>query len=201
MKTHSEVLVAGAAALAFAAAATTVAAANGTSDHHEITLQLPGGGSERIEYTGEALQLVFSPAPLAWPSFAPADIRVPPLFATLERMSAQMDRQMDTFFKGDLAQLSGAPKLDDAALATLPPGTVSTSWFSMSFGNGFCTRVTQITKASAGSNPQIVSRQTGDCGSKSEAPSNSDSRSTAHGSGITQTGLKAYKTDNKPTTL
>lgn len=200
MKTHAPVLIAGAAALALTVAV-TAAVASGVSDRHEITLQLPGGGTERIEYTGEAPQVVFSPAPLAWPWVAPGDFWAPPAFASLERMSADMDREMNALFKGDLAVLSTAPKIDDATLASLPPGTISTTWFSTSFGNGFCARVTQISKPSSGGKPQIVSHETGDCGSRSDATPSLDSTSTAHDSGITQTGLKAHKTDSRPTAL
>ena len=203
MKTHSQLLVAGAAALALTAAV-PVAVASGPSDRHEITLQLPGGGTERIEYTGKAPQVVFTPAPLAWPWVAPVDFWTPPSVASLERMSVEMDRQMTALFKDDLTAFSSAPKLDDATLATLPPGTFSTTWFSTSFGNGFCARITQISKPSSGSKPQIVSRETGDCGSKSDAPSRLDSTSTAHDAhddGIIQTGLKAHKTDAGATTL
>jgi hypothetical protein len=200
MKTHSLILIAGAAALALTAAG-TAAVASGATDRHEITLQLPGGGTERIEYTGEAPQVVFSPAPLAWPWAGPDDFWVPSTFARLERMSADMDRQMNALFKGDLAALSTAPKLDDTALASLPPGTISTTWFSTSFGNGFCARVTQISKSASGGKPQIVSHETGNCGSKSEARPRLDSTPTAHDSGVIQTGLKTHKTDSKPAAL
>lgn len=199
MKTHSQVLVAGAAALALTAAA-TAAMASGASDRHEITLQLPGGGTERIEYTGEAPQVVFSPAPLAW-WVAPSDFWAAPSLASLERMSADMDREMNALFKDDLAVISSAPKLDNTTLANLPPGTISTTWFSTSSGNGFCTRVTQISKPASGSKPQIVSRETGDCGTKSEATPGLDTTSTTHDSGVTQTGLKVHKTNSRPTAL
>lgn len=200
MKPHTRVLLAGAAALALTAVV-TAAVASGSTDRHEITFRLPGGGTERIEYTGEAPQVVFSPAPLAWPWAEPNDFWMPSTFARLERMSADMDRQMDTLLKDETAAFSSASTLDEAALANLPPGTTSTTWFSTSFGNGFCTRVTQIRKPASGSRPQIVSRESGDCGSKSAATPSLDSTSTAHDGSIIQTGLKAHKVDNKPAAL
>jgi hypothetical protein len=200
MKTHSLVLIAGAAALALTAAV-TAAVASGAIDRHEITVRLPGGGTERIEYTGEAPRVVLSPAPLAWPWAGPDDFWIPSSFARLERMSADMDRQMDALFKDEMAMLSSAPTLDDAALSNLPAGTISTTWFSTSSGNGFCTRVTQISKPAPGGKPQIVSRETGDCGSKSGATPSLDSTSTARDSGVIQTGLKTHKPDSKPAAL
>lgn len=200
MKSHSPILIAGAAALALTAAV-TAAVASGPSDRHEITFQLPGGGSERIEYTGEAPQVVISPTPLAWPWTAPGGFWTTPSFASLERMSADMDREMDALFRNDLASFSSEPKLDDATLANLPPGTFSTTWFSTSFGNGFCTRITQVSKPASGSKPQIVSHETGDCGSKSVTTPSFDSPSTARDSGIINAGLKTHKPDSKPAAL
>lgn len=200
MKTHSPILIAGAAALALTAAV-TAAVASGPSDRHEITLQLPGGGTERIEYTGEAPQVVISPAPFAWAWTEPGGFWATPSFASLERMSTDMDRAMDVLLRDDLASFSSVPKLDDATLANLPPATFSTTWFSASFGNGFCTRITQISKPASGSKPQIVSRETGDCGSKSVTTPSIASPSTAHDSGIINAGLKTHKPDSKSAAL
>jgi hypothetical protein len=200
MKPHTPVLLAGAAALALTAAV-TAAVASGPSDRHEITVQLPGGGTERIEYTGAAPQVVFSPAPLAWPWVAPGDLWEAPSFVSLERMPADMDRQMDSLYRHESAAILAAPTVDDVTFENLPPGTISTTWFSASSGNGFCARVTQISKPASGSKPQIVSHETGDCGAKSEATPSLDSTSTAHDRSITKTGLKAHKTDSGPTAL
>ena len=186
-------MIAGAAALAIAAAA-TAAAAGGPSDRHEITIRLPGGGIERIEYTGKAPQVVVDPAPFAWPWAVSEDFRASPAFAALDRMSADMDRQMAALFEQERdvfsAAFPGAPMTDEARLTHLPPGTISTSWFSASSGHGVCTRVTQISTPAFGSKPHIVSRETGDCGSKSGETPGIDSPD----SGIIQAG-SAFCTD------
>jgi hypothetical protein len=195
MKHLTPVLIASAAALAFTAATTAVA--SGPSDRHEITVRLPGGGIERIEYTGEAPRIVVSPAPFAQARFAPADFWAP--FAGLEQISADMDRQMDALWKDQMAVFANAPKLDDAKLTNLPPGTVSTTWVSTSFGNGFCSRVTQISEPASGGKPQVQSHETGDCGAGTGA--SSSSQSAPNENGIVQTALKAHKASSKPTSL
>jgi len=187
MKIQSPVLVAGAAALAFAGLAPASA---GPPDRHELTIQLPGGGTERIEYTGEAF---------GWTWMAPVDFWVPPSYASLEQMSADIGRQMNALFRDQKMLLSSGPLLDDTKLANIPPGTISTTWISTSFGNGFCTRETRITKASAEAKPEVVSRQSGDCGSKSPAGPALD-KSPAHDDGIIETSLKP-PADSKPATL
>jgi hypothetical protein len=90
VKIPSPVLIAGAAALAITMA--TAAIASEMSNHREITVQLPDGGTERIEYPGEAPQIVIGPAPLAWPWREPDDFWAPRALTSLERMSAYIDR-------------------------------------------------------------------------------------------------------------
>jgi hypothetical protein len=198
MKSHSLTLVVGAAALAFSGLAP--AAAGSPPNRHEITIQLPGGGAERIEYTGEAPRVAFAPAPFGWPWMAPVDFWAPPSFVGFEQMSADIERRMDALFKDQQMLLTGGPLPEGTTFANLAPGAVSTTWVSTSFGNGFCTRETRISKASAEAKPEVVSRQSGDCGSKSLAKP-MDSKLPAHGGGVIETSLKTPQADGKPYTL
>ena len=200
MKIHPSILIAGAAALAFTGLATAAIAAD-QLNRHELTIQLPNGGTERIEYTGEAPQVVFAPAPFAWPWAAPIDFWTPPPFSSFERMSADIDRQMAALFNDERTLFASPPMLADTTLANIPPGTLSTTWISTSFGNGFCTRVTQISKTSSEAKPEIVSRESGDCGSKSPAKSRPDSTTQTRDNGIIETSVKAPQADSKPAAL
>lgn len=200
MKIQSPIMIAGAAALAFAGLAPATAAGS-PPGRHELTIQLPGGGTERIEYTGEAPRVVFAPAPFGWTWTAPVELWAPPSFASLERMSADIGRQMDALFKDQQTLLSSGSMLDEAKLANIPPGTISTTWISTSSGNGFCTRETRVTKTSAEAKPEVVSRQSGECGSKSSGKPPLDSWSPAHDSSITETSLKTPQADGTPADL
>ncbi len=199
MKIHSPILVAGAAALAFAGLA-PAAAFGGQPDRHELTIQLPDGGTERIEYTGEAPRVVFAPAPFGWTWMAPVDFWVPPSYASLEQISVDIGRRMDALFRDQQTLLSSGILPDEVKLANIPPGTVSTTWISTSSGNGFCTRETRISKASAEAKPEVVSRQSGDCGSKSPAGP-ALGKSPAHDGGIIETSLKASDADSRLVTF
>src|SRR5579863_4512448 len=67
---------------------------------HEMTVQLPGGSTETIRYTGDvAPKVTFIQAPfdVAW--VAPVTFGFEPSFAALDRIAADMDRQMDTFWR------------------------------------------------------------------------------------------------------
>ena len=65
---------------------------------HHMTVQLPGGGVETIEYSGNiAPQVFLHPAPARWEPFSiawPVFTSIGPSFAAMDRMMAYMDRQM-----------------------------------------------------------------------------------------------------------
>jgi hypothetical protein len=199
MTTHSPTLLAGAAALVLSGLAPATVAAN-PPNRHELTIQLPGGGTERIEYTGEAPRVVFDPSPTAWSRMAPADFWTPPSFASFERMSADVERSMDALFRDQQSLLSGVSRFNRTSLANIPPGAISTTWVSTTTGSGFCTRETRITRTSAEAKPEIVSRQSGDCGTKS-ATGPSPGKSPDHDDGIIETSLKSSASDARPGTF
>src|ERR1700744_1980317 len=55
---------------------------------HQMTIQLPGGSTETIRYTGEAA-----------PKSAPVAFRFEPTSAAFDRIAADMDRQMDALWQ------------------------------------------------------------------------------------------------------
>lgn len=148
------VLVCGAAALA-AAVVTPALAGDGQID--VLSVQLPGGGVEQIQYTGDvAPRVVLVPAQsaVAMPMFA-ADP-----FATLDRISAMMDRQAAAM----LQQVQAMTAAPIGAMPGLPPGASGYSFVSTMSGNGVCTRSVQITYNGANAAPKMVSSTSGNCG-------------------------------------
>lgn len=143
---------------------------------HVMTIQLPGGGIGQIQYTGNVPpQVYISDAPVATAAFAP----MPSLFgadspfAMMERISADMDRQMATMLQ-QTAALSAMPlnnpAVTEAALRNLPPGTSSYTFVSTLSGNGVCTRSVEMTSSGNGAAPRVVSHTSGDCGSQASGP-------------------------------
>ena len=157
-------LLTGAAGLALAASAALAAA--GDTKLREMTIRLPGGGVERIEYSGNVPPRVHvdtRPFDIAWPEalFAP-DLS----FAAFDRMEQDFDRETAMFRKRaeQLQSISANGALDEAALRAMPAGTTSYSMISTSNAKGFCTQSVEVTKPASGGKPEVVRHSSGDCG-------------------------------------
>jgi hypothetical protein len=161
MKLIHPAILAGAALVGLAAFAPSLAG-NQLATHH-LSIGLPGGGT--ISYTGNAVPKVsVNPGPFEAAWFAPTVFGFGPSFAALDRLSFDMDRQMDAFVRQAeiLERSASSPDLSNAALQTLPAGA-SYSVMSETVGNGACTRVVQITQRADGEKPEVVSRASGNC--------------------------------------
>lgn len=158
---------------------------------HEMTVQLPGGGVEHIQYTGNvAPKVVIGSAPFETLWSAP--IGWDSSFAQLERISAEMNRRMDQLFQQSLAHARWLDHqtFNASTLKSLPPGTTGYSWSITSTGNGYCTQMVQVTSPSNGGKPQVVSNTSGDC----NGVSNNVQRTlgtTQRNDGVTPVKLKA----------
>ncbi len=159
MQTCFPTMLAGAASFALIAIATPSVAAGGAT--HTLTLQLPNGAIEQIDYTGDVPpQVVVSPpamiaAPLPMPAAA-----WDPSFAALARMTAIIDQQ-EAAQEAVLARL--AASAPPAVTYDAPPAggiTYVSTWVS----DGACTRTTQITYNGNGMAPRTVSDTSGACG-------------------------------------
>jgi hypothetical protein len=166
MRFLSSLLLAGGAVVGLAVLAPTVAR---ELDRHHLTIPVPGGGVETIEYSGKiAPKVSFEAIPVAG-DFADRDAIswafAPPSFAALDRISAEMDRQMNAMMHQAemLQRLPEGGALDHAVLNGLPPGA-SFSLVSQSFSNGACTQMTRITQSAGDAKPQVVSQSSGNCG-------------------------------------
>lgn len=159
---------------ALALAGSTALAADKVTSLHAMTIRLPGGAIERIQYTGDVAPRVdvrSDPFEERWPNAA-IFWSTPSSFAALERYSAEMNRQMDLLFRQAqalaLAPLPNPGSVTETGLRNLPPGTRSYTFASTFTGKGVCTQSVQITAPVNGGKPQIVSRKSGDCESKSD---------------------------------
>jgi hypothetical protein len=142
--------------------ALSVAAAR--QDSHVMTIRLPGGVMEQIRYSGGVPpQIMFTggamPFDVGWPvAFFGPDSP----FAELNRISAEMDRQM-TAMIGNADAFAANPGLTEIEAGKVPPGAESYSFVSSMSGNGICARSIQITSRGEGQKPQVLSRTYGDC--------------------------------------
>lgn len=133
---------------------------------HQMTIQLPNGGSETIRYTGNVapkVSFVQEPFAVAWPG--PVTFGFDPSFAAFDRIAADMSRQMDAFWRQaqTMASWSGSGNLSQASLQKQAPGSSTYSVVSQSFGDKVCTRMIQITSSPNGGEPKVVSRTSGNC--------------------------------------
>ena len=169
MRNIRAVLLAGVASLALAGFSGSAAARD--PDTHVLNVPLPGGYTEQIRYTGDiAPAVVVTPGPVSAAAFAPMFpvLGLDPTFATMERISAAMDRQMASLLR-QAESLAARTRFDpsqltEAALRNLPPGSQSFSYISTMSGNGICTRSIEITSTGNGGPPRVVSHSSGNCG-------------------------------------
>jgi hypothetical protein len=173
MRIIQTALLAGVAAIACVGVAAM--AASPKPQTHVLTVQLPDGSVEQIQYTGDVTpQVVLAPAGMPVGAFAPLAGTAPAdsPFAMLERMSAEMDRQMAEMMRNARAipmpDVPGLGQVQQADLAKLPPGTQSYSFVSTINGGKACTRSVQITQGSD-QKPRVVSQTSGDCAGQAGA--------------------------------
>jgi len=165
MRISTSLILAGATVIGLAGLAPTIAR---ELDSHTVNVRLPDGGVETITYTGKVAPKVsfrtdpvFGPVDGSFVAFTPFAS-----FAALDRISAEMDRQMDLMLHQ--AQMMAAMPQDQAlysaTLKGLPQGSTSFSMVSETTSNGVCTHVTRITQGAGDAKPQMVSQTSGNCG-------------------------------------
>lgn len=160
------ILVAGVAAIGLAGTAAFAAGNN----IHEMTVRLPGGGVEHIQYTGDlAPKVTIAP-------FASIDAFAPNFafgFPNLSQIRADMDRQMrqmdDMIRQANTAGTTEAQNGGLSSIAAGPPGSQSYSMVSTFNGNNFCSRSVEVTRPANGAKPKVVSHTSGNCGAHATA--------------------------------
>jgi hypothetical protein len=166
MRISTSIIIAGAAFIGLAGLAPTLAREHQT---HTVTVRVPGGGVETIEYTGEIAPTisfehipVFGPVADPFVAFTPMGITS---CSALDRISAEMDRQMDMMMHQAqmLAGLAQNQPLYSGVLTGAPEGATF-SMVSESSSNGACSRLTRITQSAGDAKPRVVSQTSGNCG-------------------------------------
>jgi hypothetical protein len=161
MKASRRVLMAGIAAIALNG--TCAVAVAGGQGAHAMTVALPDGGTAVIQYTGDvAPKVSFATDPAAAEIFGPDSP-----FAAMERILAQMDREMAAMMQQANMMAVRLPSPDqvfNADLRDMPAGATEYSVVSSLTGNGFCSRSTEITNLGNGEKPKVVTHTAGDCG-------------------------------------
>ena len=164
------------AGVATALAGVTAVAAADRQPVHVLNVALPGGGVEQIRYTGDvAPHVVFRDvaAPVAAASFLDTAFGPDSPFAMMDRISAEMDRQMAGMMQqAAMMQRMTPQQLQQAALAGAPAGATSSfTMISTSGGNGTCSESVRMVSLGDGKAPQVTRTSSGDCGSAVAKPS------------------------------
>jgi hypothetical protein len=161
MRTTRVAILTGAAAIVLAGFAGMANAQ--TERTHVLTLRLPNGQIERVEYTGDVPPtVILDPAAPRRAFNDPVSFGAPPPFgvtdpfAMLDRISAEMDRQAAALFK----RFDGLAAPDHAGFGVLP---------AMS-GPGVCMRSVQVTFGGNGQAPHVVSQTSGNCAPDAALP-------------------------------
>ena len=161
MRTVRKILLAGIAAVALAGSA-GLALAKGPA-LHTMTLQMPGGGTAQIQYSGNVPpKVTFDPQPFMADFYSPESP-----FATLDRISAEMNREMSALAREAdtmTMPLWNPDGIFDAGLGNAPPGVTQYSMITTMSGDGHvCTRSMEMTSTGKGKRPKVVSHTSGDC--------------------------------------
>jgi hypothetical protein len=148
-------------------AGTAAWAENKVPSVHEMSVQLPSGAVERIQYTGNVPpKVIIGSAPFEAFWSSPIGFGIDSSFARLERISAEMNRRMEQLFRRASTQWPDQQTINASTLRGLPPGTTGYSWTVTSTGDGYCTHMLQITSPANGGKAQVVSNTSGNCNGK-----------------------------------
>lgn len=147
---------------------------------HTMTVRAPDGGTVTVRYTGDvAPQIAFGAAPRET-GFA----QFPSPFAMMERITAQMDRQMDAMLRETNALMARMPDANPAIPAgfwNMPMGPSGLSAIAEGGKGSFCMKSMEITNTGDGRAPHVVTHTAGNCGSG--APSSSAPSHALQGTG------------------
>lgn len=155
---------------------------------HTMTVRLPDGALEQIQYTGDTPpQVAIIPAPTAFAfGAAPVWTIMPPAsFANIQRIMADADRDAAAMWQQAQAlaseSFSGANGPISIDVANAPPGTRIYAFSSTDTGNGVCTQSTEITSVGPNGQPHVVSHRSGNCsGTSAAAGASPDDRGIPH---------------------
>lgn len=134
---------------------------------HTMSVRAPGGGTVTVRYTGDvAPQIVFGNAPQ---TAGIRDWRSP--FLAMERISAEMDRRMESMMRqadAIMAQLPDPNPVFPAGFWNAPWPMTGLSAIAGGAKGGFCMKSVEIT-STGGGKPNVVTHSAGNCGPETAA--------------------------------
>lgn len=167
MRTVRKILLAGIAAIALVGSA-GMALANGPA-LHTMKIHLPDGGIAQIQYSGNVPpKVTFDTEPFMADFYGPESP-----FATLDRISAQMNQEMSSLVRETdvmAAPLWNREPMFDIDLKNALPGVIQYSTVTTMSGDGHvCTRSIEMTSTGKDVRSRTVSHISGDCKPSGEA--------------------------------
>lgn len=162
MRSLTTLLLAGIGSLAFASAVSA------QSIHH-MTVRLPDGSVEQIEYTGNVPPWVeIVPVTTLDSGLGPFWGSGDPVFAQFQQVAAAMDREAAAMMQQAAGILAQSPARQMWRIDTrdLPPGAQSYSFSEVVGPNGMCSQSMTISRGPNGK-PHVVSHKYGNCGGNS----------------------------------
>ena len=174
MRTLTTVLLTGICSLGLAG----VAAAQAVPKH-EMTVALPGGIVEQIQYSGNAAPRIslVPPTPQAAEFYRapPMQFGPNPPFPLIQRISAEMNRESALMMR-EVNVLALQPVPTSAQFFSidaqrLPPGAQGYSFVATIAPGHTCSESTEIIAAGPGQKPRVITHESGSCGGTSGASS------------------------------
>lgn len=173
-------------------------------DKHVLTINLPDGSVERIDYTGDVAPTVrIAPnASAALAGYVDRSDAAP--FAMLDRFFEEMDQRSSAMMRdvqaNPVASREAGSQVDPPSIGALPAGTMTYQSVSTSDGTHSCTQTRQVTSQGPNQKPKIISSSTGDCsvGTRSAGTATGSESSTTVRTG--DQGATA-KSDSNRTTI
>ncbi len=138
-------------------------------NQHVLTIRLPDGSQELIDYVGDTPPEVRL-MPARWAAFSPLTDRFGPdvPFAALDAISAEMDAEAASLMR-QTPSLPGflfdnGAVLRQVDLGKLPRGMQGYTMVSTLSGAGVCTRTTEYRSDASGGQPKVLTHTSGTCG-------------------------------------
>ena len=159
------------AGLAVAVVGVTAVSAAERAPVHVMLVHLPDGSVEQLRYTGDvAPRVIVQPASAVDPLLAAFGAGSP--FAMMDRISAEMDRQMAGMMHQAAAMARMSPEqLQQTTMAGAPGGATSFTFVSTTGGNGaVCSQSVRTVSRGDGKAPQVTRTSSGDCGAAVAQP-------------------------------
>jgi hypothetical protein len=141
---------------------------------HTMKVAAPDGTVAQVQYVGDqAPRIEF--VPVSRVAMPVADDPMFADFANIDRVFAAMEQQHRAMMQQMAAMEREMPvaadgRINEAALKSMPAGSVHYSFVSTTSGNGTCTQSYQMTSYGQGRQPKVEQHSSGDCTAMGQKP-------------------------------